>query len=728
MSVARKLEETWLSDDPLERLDDELFGRAHLIERCLEVLARVSAQSGSSTIGLVGAWGSGKSSIINGLVEKLTKPDESTSQIMGRKWAIAEFNPWLFAGPTALYQGFFASLRKALPEDSRWNTTKEDLIKFGRKMTPLAALAGLAGVDGQGAANAALDLAADDVVQTRNKVAAALTKLEQPILVVLDDLDRLTAEELLHVFKLVRLVGRLPHVYYLLSYDEHTLVDLLSHTDLVSAGDERRALDYLEKIVQVRIDMPLLRPFEVDRVVAEAIAFLAKKHEIRLEQRERQEIIQRFDAVLSKRLRSPRAIKRVFGQVDAFLGSMGAEVDYGDYLVVTWLRTMEPGVYLLLQTRRAELLGAGSALRHMDAPARTAQERRADWLRSLKDSHVADADADDIMWLVGTLFDSVARVYKSEEPDKTSTSQREPGQGKIQHPDYFDRFFAFGVPADDLPDAVADGAVRDVGAGDMYSAHVQRVFDTFVEQPDLALSKLHRSIGAAEALEPKVFAWLKVLWESADRLFVRGRVENLAALALDKVDEGHIEAVVQELMGSDAGLNYIAATRQSLGADAYGARAALEERARLADMLGPLVDARFRERYEQLLGETDSPFSLNPWAHDTVWYWRYQDPKGLRDFLSRAMNAGWPVVDTLAWLVPTSTSDGVNYTVGRHMSFGHFRELFDLEAVGATIADELSDADEAATLQETDATPDALRAWALAAVKKLSPPQAAPDA
>lgn len=81
----------------------------------------------------------------------------------------------------------------------------------------------------------------------------------QPILVVVDDLDRLTAEELLAAFKLVRLVGRFPHVHYMLSYDEHTLIVLLDHTDLVSASDERRGLDDLEKIVQVRIDMPLLR-------------------------------------------------------------------------------------------------------------------------------------------------------------------------------------------------------------------------------------------------------------------------------------------------------------------------------------------------------------------------------------------------------------------------------------------------------------------------------------
>jgi predicted KAP-like P-loop ATPase len=75
-----------------------------------------------------------------------------------------------------------------------------------------------------------------------------------PVLVVLDDLDRLTPDELPLVFKLVRLVGRLPNVYYLLRYDERTLLDVLRRTDLVG-DDEARGRDHLEKMVQVRLDL-----------------------------------------------------------------------------------------------------------------------------------------------------------------------------------------------------------------------------------------------------------------------------------------------------------------------------------------------------------------------------------------------------------------------------------------------------------------------------------------
>ncbi|MBB3159229.1 hypothetical protein FHS07_002947 [Microbacterium proteolyticum] len=718
--MVRSLEDSWLSDDPLEQLDDELFGRSHLIDRAIDILARVRKQSTSTTVGLVGAWGSGKSSVLNGLASRLRDPDATTAGVLGHRWEVAEFNPWLFAGSTALYRGFFTAIRNALPKDDQWNDTKQTLVDIGYKLSPLASAAGLVGIDGQGAANAALDSIADDVVKTRDKVSAALSKLNQPILVVLDDLDRLTAEELLLVFKLVRLAGRLPNVYYLLSYDEHTLVDLLSHTDLVATDDRRRALDYLEKIVQVRIDMPLLRQFEVDRAVDRAIRYMAAKYDVRLAPGALQQIIDRFDAVLSKRLKSPRALKRVFGQVDAFLGSVGNEVDFGDYLVLTWLRTMEPGVYLLLQQRRSELLGVGGAtLRDMDAPSRTPEQRRDDWLKALRSSHVAEDDADDILWLLGSLFDSIHRVYRLQDPEKSSGARPAPANGRIGHPEYFDRFFAFGVPADDLPDAVTDTALADVGAGDADSDAVLRVLQVFNEQPQLALSKLHRSVGLIEPASKEMFFWLRMLWMVADRNVARGRVENLAALVAAKMPVEQMQESVRELITDDSGLNYVAAVENSLSSDGYGSREVIEQRNRLGERIAPILNAGYTKRYGELARTNSSPLDLSQYAFDTVWYWRHQDPDGLRQFLASAASGSWPLLDKLAWLVPTASSDGETYFVWKDSSFGHYRELFDLGVVAQGLDEQIREAQAVEDFPEMEATSDVRRAWALAAVKQL---------
>lgn len=116
----------------------------------------------SSTIGLVGAWGSGKSRALNKLITRLKQPDEVTTDTMKRQWRVAEFNPWLSSGPTALYSSFFRALRDSLPEDEQWNETKENLLKVGRRLAPLSALTGLFGVDTQEAVEKTLDALTDD--------------------------------------------------------------------------------------------------------------------------------------------------------------------------------------------------------------------------------------------------------------------------------------------------------------------------------------------------------------------------------------------------------------------------------------------------------------------------------------------------------------------------------------------------------------------------------------
>lgn len=148
--MTRTFEDAWLSDDPLAELDDEeLFGRAHLIERIVGVLARVREQSESSTIGLVGSWGSGKTTVLDGLARRLKSPDAATTAALTAKWYVAQFNPWLYAGPLELHIGFFRTLRDALPKDAQWSDSKNRLLNFGHGAAPLAGVANAVGIDGE---------------------------------------------------------------------------------------------------------------------------------------------------------------------------------------------------------------------------------------------------------------------------------------------------------------------------------------------------------------------------------------------------------------------------------------------------------------------------------------------------------------------------------------------------------------------------------------------------
>ena len=132
--MVRAFEEAWLSDDPLTELDDpSLFGRAILVQRILEVLQRIRQQSQSTTIGLIGAWGSGKTTVLQSLVQRLGESGPEAEAILDEQWSVAQFNPWLYSDAVALHAGFFAELRSSLPKGKRWKETRSNIASLGSR-------------------------------------------------------------------------------------------------------------------------------------------------------------------------------------------------------------------------------------------------------------------------------------------------------------------------------------------------------------------------------------------------------------------------------------------------------------------------------------------------------------------------------------------------------------------------------------------------------------------
>lgn len=717
--MTRDFEDSWLSDDPLRELDDEeLFGRTHLIERIIELLARVRAHSTSSTIGLVGAWGSGKTTVLEGLTRRIRTTDQTTAKALGEDWYVAEFNPWLYAGPLELHVGFFQTLRDAFPKNEQWANKKNWLLDFGKSAAPIAGLAGLIGIDGESIVRQLLDSATDNLVEQRDKIAKELAKSGQPILIVVDDLDRLSAEELLHVFKLVRLVGRLPYVYYLLSYDEHTVVDLLAKTDLVAADDDRRALDYLEKIVQVRLDMPLLRYHEIDQVVQRAIDHIAAKHGVTVRPQQTRRLTDIFDEVLSHRLRTPRAIKRLFGQLDAFLGSIGEEVSFDDFLMITWLRTMEPGVYGLIQKHKKELLGSGGyTLRSLHLPDSTTADLRERWLKRLSEARVDEASREDLLYLLQTLFPQLESIYRNEDRDRRgSTSVREPEPGRVSHPDYFDRYFAFGVPADDIPDATVSAGITDIVEGRPETVAATAIAALMQTQPELTIRKIRQASDESGLDSVEVIIWLHTYWKNFEReTLASGRLEGLSASILSRLTTGQIQALTAELTRSVEGALFMACVTHAVDSLKHASPDNFEVRERVMNALLDGVVPQYRRHLAAAAEFAPSPLHADERVRSLLLYWRLHSPESLKTALQERMDAGWDVVDTIAWLLPLYGNGQQQLSeFGDH---AYITALFDMEFVIERLSERLGDGPDLEHFRNQPATDSVRRQSALALVR-----------
>lgn len=719
--MTHDFEGSWLSDDALSTIDDDqLFGRAHLADRIFEVLRRVSEQSGSSIIGLVGSWGSGKSSILNGMAHRLKTKHAATRNALGREWLVTEFNPWLYAGPAEMHAGFFDSLHRAFPSTPLWEPRRENLMKLGRRLAPIAGFARIIGVDGEGIARTLLDDAKEDPVAQRDRVSHELGEADQPVLVIIDDIDRLSADELLHLFKLVRLVGRLPNVYYLLSYDERTVVDLLAKTDLVSAKDERRGLDYLEKIVQVRIDVPALRPFEVDQVFARAMAHFQSRHGLTIPRRELELLSRAFDGVLSSRLNTPRAIKRVFGQVDAFYVALGDEVNFADFFIVTWLRTVEPGVYTLVQRHRRELLGQQLlSLRALEAPTSLAERRRGVWMDMLAEAHVHDTDREDILYILSTLFPAFGPTFR-DESDKQQRSGHIPAPEprSISHPDYFDRYFAFGVPDDDVSDAAATSAAHEIARGSFEGEATTALLDVFNTQPELVVRKIAQVAERDNLCTAAFVEWVGNRWGNVDeRSFTRRRLESIAESALLRMADEDAFFACQSLAQEPEGLLFVSALAHGLSIEAPGSPALRDRRQALAERVVAELEGLYKQHFTPLVRTLPSPLDLTEQDRSTIWYWRLRESPSLSAFLNWAIDNGWELTDCMVLFVYTATGgDGTKY-IERFNNIGQFTALFSPKVLRDRLAAQFPETVDLNTFRDAPATPEALRAYVLAGAK-----------
>ncbi|MFI6547154.1 P-loop NTPase fold protein [Streptomyces prunicolor] len=638
----------FFNDEPFvsEHEAPDLLRHQQYAQHAVTLLNRVRVQTESGVLALIGPWGSGKSTILGKVMRQLrAQADDDGS------WLVAELNPWLYSDLDALTMALFSEIREALPKDGKWPEVRKKIGGFGQAISPLGKLTSLVGLDSEPLIQELSNRISGDssVSAAKRSAEEALRGAGRPVLVVMDDLDRLTPDELLLVFKLVRLVGHLPNVYYLIGFDEQTLLDVLRRSELV--GDsEPRAREFLEKIIQVRLDLPSFRERDADVFVDHSLAAVLSSHGLTMRPADEQRFVAAYIRCLQGRLRTPRAIKRFFGQVDATLGSVVGNVDLVDFLLVTFLRTNEPGAYRLLSRHRAELTGTSldPAAHRDEQPGQRAQK----WRGRLRDAGVADEHVDGVLGVLASLFAPVSEVTGGNADTRAIECRL--GVGSI---DYFDRYMVFGVPDDDLPEATFELGLQQLADG---VAGAER--DELVLRLQNDTHRIVRRIGARRTGSLPVpsaallttfalqYGQLSASAEGWGLLTADRRVEFLAADLLTDLPENDRPTILKEMAGTpDGAVLAVRALRQVEAAADRGTEdtqvpvSVWEGEARslmgqeIAQHLAPAAGRAVEELTEQQL--------------TLIWAWRHADPPSARAWITDRLDDAWAPLDLLATLL-----------------------------------------------------------------------------
>ena len=693
-----------LSDDArdgTEARPDELDRRGYA-DHLAKLLDNVREQSESTVLALIGDWGSGKSSVLEMLQRGLKDP-----------WRVATFNPWTYPDTPSLHRGFFSELMAALPEEDRPGSARKKIGEFARTVSPLGKLGSLVGVDVQELIRAGGDLLAGDssALASKQSAEAALRESALPVLMVVDDLDRLTPDELLEVLKLVRLVGRLPHVYYLLSYDERTLLDVLLRTP-VTGANEGRARAYLEKIVQVRLDMPAFRAAQRARLLNDGLDKIGAAVGLLLTANDQRRLGEIYFSVLDRRLSTPRAITRFLGQIQAFYPLLHGEVDFVDFFLANWLRTQEPGVYRMLQTERDDLLGRDHSRFALGRDASAQTSRRARWDERLQAAQVHQADLPGVIKVLSALFPEIEAAFTDAQYFAQARQRSTPKA--ISHLDYFDRYVSFGVPQEDVSDADVTAAVEDL-ATRTDSPAIELLGREIATEPARAMRKLEALRDAKVPLpEQGLFDLIAHASPSIDRrrndLFDnpwRSAMRGGAACLVGMGSERAVDAVTR--LGSVDELEEYVVDVVGFLKPRDADTATMGERLPAAFDFSPVGSAASAVIRTSLEAHSaKSP--LDDGAMASFWTWRHLDPEAAKAWIVNQVHGGrWTMAETMGAFTTTMVPIGVPNPAPSIGDFeiGTVDEIFGLDDVFAELKSKLDAAiSSSVSNSRTPATPE----------------------
>ena len=660
------------TDDARDEGSDAL-GREGFVARLALALESAGRGTGSNVLGLVGPWGSGKTTVLRMLA--------STLQASPTPWQRVEFNPWFYADEASMQMGFFNELRNRMgviaqrSQDKNIKRTARKAARRGRDRfgvlmettAPfLSAASGLVSVDAGEAARTLGRVVGGEVTASKAFADAhrTLSDIGLPFVVVLDDLDRLDPAELLLVVKLVRLIGRLPHIHYVLCYDESTLLDLLAASAVV--GDRPgRANDYLEKIIQRRFDMPPLRGQQIDDLVNHGIDDFTRQFNINLSASEVNRFSDVYDKALRARFTTPRAIYRFFAQTSMVDPGVFAELNPVDYLLMTWMRVQEPALYRWIAHHRDYVLNTNreQLLRSLDKD-HAATDGRYKLRAALEESGIDKGQEEAVIAVLTHLFPMI-RFDDAGKPRPASGIDYS-SEMRVCHSDYFDRYFALEVPPEDFANVDVRAGIDALVSGEITAGPAVRLKSFFLADPGLIRRKIQISRENASAIA----RWMaEAMAVDEPRMRWVGGASNDAryvlADALLHVEPADLPSLFAEVSTSTLALEGLAqAVRPLLRAESAPNHVAAEQffavRTTARHELKRLIEEHFAS------GEERDPIDGESSLWILLWTWEEIDSEGPRAWIKdQVENGTWSLFRSVGALADIGVSaDGTRSITG----------------------------------------------------------------
>lgn len=335
-----------VSDAPIKTLAEDEFSRGAYVRMLGALIMSSPNEQEARYIGIYAPWGDGKTSVRFLLEERIRSDYGENSAI------IVDFSPWQYPESADIRMLFFERLANAVAKAGCDDVSKMSslvakyfaMTRINRSVGPL-----------------------HDVIDWLRKLFVfgvfseesltadfreLLSAMEKKVVVVVDDLDRLSKEETCRVIRFLKANGDLPNITYLILADEAYLANAVA--GLVARSDKTEiecGREYLKKIIPLRCPLPPINGNRLLTNFKQRLASLLYDYDLEAENPK-----ETCDWLLLPYMDNTRVAKQLLNAFSIKLatykrqvgGRKYLNVHIGDLLALTVIEVCEPDLHAKL--------------------------------------------------------------------------------------------------------------------------------------------------------------------------------------------------------------------------------------------------------------------------------------------------------------------------------------------------------------------------------------------
>lgn len=370
-------------------------------------------QNESFVFGLNGRWGSGKSTLLHFVKKEIERLHE---EIDNDRFEIFEFNPWMFSGQEQLQRVFLGELFIKLGgKKGKLKNFAKKASEFIKRYVPTKSVLP---DEWEESMDKILDVLGkeDPLEDIKKAVDDLLVKEKFRLYVVMDDIDRLTPDEITHVFQLVKLNANFKNTVFLLAYDKDVVVNAIEQK--FKDNGER----YLAKIVQIDYTLPEMLEEQVEAIFFERLDDFFKKQNIFYFSGDLKPYWSKYG--LKNYFRTLRDVYRYINGLAFRLPEIYREVNISHFLILEAFRVFE------FETFQRLYWECNDSLRRF--------QKFPDFSNEFWIDKVSQAARE------------LIRAMKQNPAPNRDNKRLERGR-ELFHSDFFERYFALRISRKDLP-------------------------------------------------------------------------------------------------------------------------------------------------------------------------------------------------------------------------------------------------------------------------------------